>query len=214
MNNVKNILFDLDGTIINPKEGIFNSIKHSLVQLNLPIPSDKEMEKFIGPPLIDSYSKYFNLPQEEAIKAVNFYRDFYIKKGIHQNLLYNHVKEVLQYLSRKNYQLLIATSKPTPFAIEIINHYKLDSFFIDIIGAKLDNTRKDKTEIISFALKANNLDSNKSIMIGDTIYDIIGAKDNNLTSVGVTYGYGSKKELESINPDYIINDIKELITYL
>tara|TARA_R110001592_G_scaffold125325_5_gene335242 strand:- start:871 stop:1515 length:645 start_codon:yes stop_codon:yes gene_type:complete len=213
MNNIKNILFDLDGTIINPKKGIFNSIKYSLSQLKLPVPSDKELEKFIGPPLIDSYAKYFNLSSEEAIKAVNFYRDFYSDKGVHQNLLYNSIKETLNYLSNKNYRLFVATSKPTVFAKAIITHYNLSSLFTDIVGANLDNTRKDKTDIIDFTLESNNLNASESVMIGDTIYDIIGAKNNNLISIGVTYGFGSKLELEREKANYIIDDVKELANY-
>jgi phosphoglycolate phosphatase len=211
MDNIKNILFDLDGTIINPKEGILNSIKYSLNHLKLSIPSDKELEKFIGPPLIDSYSKNFNLSPEQATKAVNLYRDFYADKGVHQSVLYNNIEEILNYLSNKNYRLFVATSKPTVFAKVIITHYNLSSLFTDIVGANLDNTRKDKSEIINFTIQSNNLNANESVMIGDTIYDIIGAKNNNLISIGVTYGFGSKLELEKAN--YIINDIQELTNY-
>jgi phosphoglycolate phosphatase len=213
MDNIKNILFDLDGTIINPKEGILNSIKYSLNHLKLSIPSDKELEKFIGPPLIDSYSKNFNLSPEQATKAVNLYRDFYADKGVHQSVLYNNIEEILNYLSNKNYRLFVATSKPTVFAKAIITHYNLNSLFIDVVGANLDNTRKDKTDIIDFTLKSHNLKSNESVMIGDTIYDIIGAKNNNLISIGVTYGFGSRLELERERANYIINDIQELANY-
>lgn len=208
MKTFQNILFDLDGTIINPEEGILNSIKHALNRLEIKCPKDEDLKKFIGPPLIDSFSSHFNLSNEKSIIAVNFYREYYSTKGVFQNTLYDGIREVLESLHQKKYQLFIATSKPTIFAYQIISNFKLDHLFSDIAGSNLDHTRNDKSEIIDFLIKSNKLNPTKSIMIGDTFYDIVGAKNNKIKSIGVTYGFGKLKELESA--DFLASNCKNI----
>jgi len=214
MRKLRNILFDLDGTIIDPKEGIINSIIYSLDKMGLEEKETEQLRKFIGPPLVDSYIKYYNLNIEQANKAVSFYREYYSKKGIYQNGLYDNVKEMLLELKDLGYNLFIATSKPTFFAGKIIDFYGINHLFEEVIGSNLDNTRKDKFEIIKFILHKYNLEKSQTIMIGDTKFDIVGAKKNNIKAIGVTYGYGTQRELEKEEAEFIIENIKELNTLI
>ncbi len=210
MRSIKNILFDLDGTIIEPEEGIINSVLYALNKLGIEEKSTAELKGFIGPPLIDSFTDRYSLTKTEANKAVNHYREFFSEKGIYQNTLYNGITDLLQELSDKGFRLFLATSKPTVFAKRIIAHFQLDHFFEDIVGSNLDNTRKDKTEIIEYLINLHDLRRSETIMIGDRKFDIIGAKNNSILSIGVTYGHGSNKELQDSNADLIVSSCLEL----
>ncbi len=214
MRCIKNILFDLDGTIIEPQEGIINSVLYALNKLGIEEKSTAKLKGFIGPPLIDSFTDRYSLTETEANEAVNHYREFFSKKGIYQNTLYNGIIDLIQELSNKGFRLFVATSKPTVFAKRIIAHFQLGHFFEDIVGSNLDNTRKDKTEIIQYLIQSFNLTSSETIMVGDRKFDIIGAKNNSVLSIGVTYGHGSNKELQDSNADLIACSCLELQTLI
>jgi phosphoglycolate phosphatase len=207
---IKNILFDLDGTLTDPKEGIVNSILYALEKLGIHENSVEELDNFIGPPLRNSFMERYNLTSELADKAMLYYREYFSVKGIYENSIYHGVKELLESLSSQNYKLIVATSKPTVFAVEVLRHFKIDSFFYEIIGSNLDNTRTDKTEIISYILSGCGLLAGNSVMIGDRKYDIIGARNNSMKSIGVTFGYGSLQELLLCQPDFVVNNCKEI----
>lgn len=207
---IKNILFDLDGTIIEPKEGIINSILYALDKMQIKEPNIGNLNKFIGPPLIDSFKEYYGLDNQMANKAVEYFRGYFSKKGIKENSLYENVDFLLNDMHRKKINLFIATSKPTVFAKQIVKAYKLDNVFQQIIGSNLDNTRANKDEIIHYALNENQLIKSETIMIGDRNFDIIGANKNGIESIGVTYGHGTEKELKDSGADYIIHTVREL----
>ena len=211
---IENILFDLDGTLTDPKEGIINSIVFALNKLGIHENFIDELDTFIGPPLRDSFLKRYNLTNELADNAMIYYREYFSVKGIYENRIYPGVKELLESLYAHNYKLFVATSKPTIFAVEVLRYFKIDSYFNEIIGSNLDNSRTDKTEIISYLLATCGLQSSDSIMIGDRKHDIIGAKNNSMRTIGVTYGYGSLEELLSYQPDYIVNNCKEIAALL
>ncbi len=204
MDLIKNLLFDLDGTIIEPEEGIINSILFALNEMGIEEPNKDKLKAFIGPPLIDSFLTYYDLNLDQANLAVEHYRLFFSKQGIHQNNLYDGIEDSLQYFKKQNYRLFIATSKPTIFAEKILANYQLTGYFDGVIGSNLDNTRKDKAEIIQFVLSKFGLRPNESLMIGDRKYDIEGAKKNHLESVGVTYGHGSIEELKAAGTNYLV----------
>lgn len=210
IHNIDNILFDLDGTLTNPKEGIVNSILYALKKLDIEERSIHELDNFIGPPLRDSLMARYHLTDSIADKAVTLYREYFSTNGLFENEIYNGVFELLESLSAQKYQLFIATSKPTVFAEQILKHFKINKYFKTIIGSNLNNTRTDKTEIISHILSVHDLQSRNSIMIGDRKYDIIGAKNNAMQSIGVTYGYGSLEEISTHQPDFIVNNCLEL----
>lgn len=206
----ENILFDLDGTLTDPKEGIVNSILFALNKLNIHEKNISELETFIGPPLKESFVKRYNLTNELADKAMLYYREYFSVKGIYENKIYHGVKELLESLSDQHYKLFVATSKPTVFAVEVLRYFEIDSYFNEIVGSNLDNSLTDKTEIISYLLTAYGLQAGNSIMIGDRKHDIIGAKNNSMKTIAVTYGYGSPEELLSHQPDFIVNNCKEI----
>ena len=209
---IDNILFDLDGTLTDPKEGIVNSILYALNKLGIHENNIDELDTFIGPPLRESFLKRYNLTNEMADNALLYYREYFSVKGIYENKIYPGVKELLESLCAYNYKLFIATSKPTVFAVEVLRHFEIDRYFNEIIGSNLDNSRTDKTEIISYIISKYGLHSSYSVMIGDRKHDIIGGKNNSVKTIGITYGYGSLEELLSCQPDFIVIDCKELET--
>ncbi len=204
-------LFDLDGTIIDPKIGIINSVKFALNKMKIEYSQSDTFEKFIGPPLDQSFQNYYSLSESQAKEAVESYRIYYKKKGIEQNHLYQGIKELFEDLIKQNILLYVATSKPTPFAIDILKHYKITHFFEEIVGSNLDLTRSAKKEIIDYILTKNsNIDRNNCVMIGDRNYDIIGAQNNQIDSIGVLHGYGSYEEMKEAKPTYIAESIDDL----
>ena len=212
---IDNILFDLDGTLTDPKVGIVNSILFALNKLGIRENYIDELDTFIGPPLRESFLKRYTLTNDLADQAMLYYREYFSVKGIYENRIYPGVKELLETLCAHHYKLFVATSKPTVFAVEVLRHFKINSYFDEIIGSNLDNSRTDKTEIISYLVSAYGLQACDSIMIGDRKHDIIGAKNNSIKTIGVTYGYGSLEELLSYQPDFIVNscnEIEELLT--
>lgn len=207
---ISNVLFDLDGTLTNSKVGIINSILYALEKLNIKENCINELDTFLGPPLRDSFMARYKLSDKLADKAIAFYREYFSTKGLFENELYSGVNELLELLFSQKYQLFVATSKPTVYADKILKHFNLDKYFIEIIGSNLNNSRTDKAEIISRIVSIHNLQPGNSVMVGDRKYDIIGAKNNSMKSVGVTYGYGSLEELSLHQPDFIVNDCIEL----
>jgi len=207
----KIILFDLDGTLTDPKLGITKSVQYALkfygiIENNLDI-----LEKFIGPPLKQSFMKYYNLNEKEAIKAIEIFREYFSTKGLYENDIYPNIEKLLKNLVKKGNMLAVATSKPTIFAKKILKHFKLDKYFKIVIGSNLDGSRVNKEEVIRYALKIMKINEyDEVIMIGDRKYDILGAKEVGIHSVGVLYGYGSIKEIKQAKPDYIVKSVKEL----
>lgn len=207
---IDNILFDLDGTLTDPKQGIVNSILFSLAKLGIKENNIEELDTFIGPPLRESFALRYKLTEQQADNAVSYYREYYAVKGIFENKIYPGITKLLEYLSSSGYRLFVATSKPTIYALKILEHFELNTYFIGVAGSNLDNSGTDKTEIISHVLSEYNLDADRTIMIGDRKHDLIGANNNSIKSIGVTYGYGSQEELSSFKPDFLSNSCLEI----
>ena len=206
----KYILFDLDGTLTDPKEGITKSFQYALRHFG--IEEDlANLEKFIGPPLHDSFRDDYNFSEEEVEEAVTKFREYFAQNGIFENKIFLGVKEVLEYLHSNNKRILLATSKPTIFAEKILKHFEIDKYFEYIGGSNLDGSRSEKNEVINHVLEVCKVSSMEDvIMIGDRKYDVIGAKKIGVDSIGVLYGYGDLEELQEVNPTYIIKNIEEL----
>lgn len=213
MKKYNHILFDLDGTLTDPQEGIINSVQYALKKFGIK-KENRELMYFIGPPLHKSFQKIFGT-EEKAFQAVAVYREYYSTKGIFENKLYEGISELLKTLNKNNKTLHLATSKPTLFAEQILHHFKIYHNFDIIMGSNMDGSRTEKHEVIQEILDQQpGIQLNNFVMIGDRKYDIIGAKHHGLDSVSVTYGYGTIEELQYEKPTYIVNkvsDLKELL---
>ncbi|GAA0177497.1 HAD family hydrolase [Clostridium sediminicola] len=207
----KHILFDLDGTLTDSKYGIIKSIQYALSKEGIEQVELKDLQKFVGPPLKESFMEYYSFDEETAERAIDNFREYFKDKGIFENEVYIGIPELLSYLKNKGYCISIATSKPTIFAKKIIKHFKLEKYFLKIVGSNLDGTRTSKGEVIEYLLKELDVkNTDKIVMIGDRKHDVLGAKMNNLHSIGVAYGYGCIEELESAGANYIVESIDEL----
>lgn len=211
----KYILFDLDGTIADPKDGITKSVAYALKKFNIEVENLDELCKFIGPPLKDSFMEYYNFTEKKAEKAIEYYREYFSEIGIYENIIYNGIEDLFEDLRGKNKTLIVATSKPTVFSVKILEHFNLNRYFNFVSGSNIDGTRTKKGEVIQYALERNNIkDKSEVIMIGDRKHDIYGAKEVGIDSIGVLYGYGDYEELYSSGATKIVNDVKELKSLL
>ncbi len=211
----KYILFDLDGTLTDPARGITNSVVFALNKFGIDVADKTELYKFIGPPLTDSFEKYYGFSSDDALKAVEYYREYFKPKGIYENEIYQGVEELLKHLKENGKTVILATSKPEVFAIEILKYFKLDIYFDFVAGATLDKTRNKKSDVIAYALNSCNItDKSKCLMVGDREQDINGAKANGIDSLGVLYGYGDIDELSNAGATYIAKSVEDIIKYV
>ena len=209
------VLFDLDGTLTDPGEGITNSVDFALSKYGIETKDKRELYKFIGPPLKDSFMKYYGFGEEKAEEAIAFYREYFRDRGIFENRVYDDVEDMLTKLYADGKTIVLATSKPEEFALRILEHFGLRKYFSVVAGASMDSSRSKKGDVIAYALSmCENIDKNTAVMIGDREHDIIGAKENDLKSIGVLYGYGDENELKTAGANYIAStplDILKLI---
>jgi phosphoglycolate phosphatase len=206
-----NILFDLDGTLTDPYQGITTCISHALVSLGRHSPSLTELQWCIGPPLKNSFAKLLASDDHRlAEEALCIYRERYSSVGLYENKVYKAVPETLQALLDMGHTLFVATSKPVVFARRIIEHFDLDRYFKRVYGSELNGTRNDKTHLIAFILQKEAIAASDAFMIGDRKYDIIGAKDNGISGIGVLWGYGTKDELVSSGAQICLSRPREL----
>lgn len=208
---MKYILLDLDGTIIDPKQGITKAIRQALQRHDILIENDDFLSEFIGPPLREVIKDSFGFNDEETEDIVVAYREYFAETGLYECELYEGIRDLLTKLKEAGKILITATSKPEVYAVKILKHLGLSDCFHDICGATLDNSRTSKGSVIQYALARNNIvDTEEVVMIGDRLHDVEGAKANSLTSIGVLYGYGSREELEAAGATYIAKDASDL----
>lgn len=208
---IKYLLFDLDGTITDPKEGITKCVQYALSKFDIEEDCDNLLS-FIGPPLTDSFIDFYGFDKQKAELAIKYYRERYAKIGLFENSAIDGIHEVLEKLKNSGYTLAVATSKPTCFAISICEKYDFSKYFDIIMGSELDGTRTKKSEIIYEVLKQLNAKPEEVVMIGDRKYDIIGAKEVGTASIGVRFGYAEDGELEKAGADFIVGTPNELLT--
>lgn len=215
MSKYQYILFDLDGTLTDPGIGITNSVMHALRKYGIEVADRTELYKFIGPPLIDSFEKYYGFSHEEAVKSVDYYREYYRDKGIYENSVYNGIENLLAELHKEGKKIILATSKPELFAKQILRHFNLEKYFLFAAGSTMDETRTNKAEVIEYALSECGItDKSSVVMIGDREHDIIGANKNGIDSIGVLFGYGSREELEAAGATYIAETVEDIINFI
>lgn len=211
----QSVLFDLDGTLTDPGTGITNSVAYALEQFGISVTDRTVLYKFIGPPLHESFEKFYGFSKADALAAVDCYREYYHDKGIYENILYKGIEDLLQTLSDHGKKLFVATSKPEPYAIRILEHFHIRKYFTFTAGASMDSTRCAKADVIARALEKGRIsDPASAIMIGDRQYDIAGAKQTAMASMGVLYGYGSREELESAGADFIAETVPDIARFL
>ena len=214
MINAQNILFDLDGTISNPKEGITKSIAFALEKMGCISPPLEELAVFIGPPLRQALKTLMNDPEPEQIEqAMRFYRQRYGDegRGMVENILYPDIPETLTALKEQGKQLYIATSKATDIAKKVVSHFGLSDIFVKVYGAEIDGTRSDKTELIAHLLANEKIAPKDAVMIGDRKHDIIGAVKNSVPAIGVLWGYGSAEELQEAGATALCKTPEDLL---
>lgn len=211
MLNYRYILLDLDGTITDPAEGITKSVEYALNHFGIGVEDRKALYPFIGPPLYDSFREFYNFTDGQAKEAIVKYRERFAETGIYENKLYEGINDFLEAANLQGKSLMLATSKPTIFAKRILDYFNLSKYFSFVAGSGLDGSFYTKGDVIRHVLETNKLNNPSAIvMVGDRKHDIIGAKENNIDSIGVLYGYGDRKELEKAGANYIVNDIAGL----
>ncbi len=209
------ILFDLDGTITDPKLGITKSVQYALKHFKINVTSLDSLTAFIGPPLKQSFMEYYHFDEQNALEAIEKYREYFKETGIFENNLYGGMENLLHNLVGSGKKLFVATSKPTVFAQRILEYFKISQYFTFIGGSELDGTRSDKSEVIQYVLDQNDIsDLNNVIMIGDRKFDTLGAKEIGIDSIGVLYGYGDYDELTSTGATYLASNIDEVAEIL
>ncbi|MCM1136060.1 MAG: HAD hydrolase-like protein [Clostridium sp.] len=214
-------LFDLDGTLTDPKEGITKSVQHALRAFGIEEPDLKKLEPFIGPPLKDSFMEFYGFSEEEAVRAIAVYRERFAPIGIFENQIYPGVPEMLARLHKRGVKLAVASSKPIDFVVRILAHFEIDKYFDVVVGSELNGNRVTKEEVVEEALEQLGILTisvterhRLCAMIGDRKFDIQGAKAYGLTGVGVRFGYAGEGELEEAGAEYIAATVEELEGFL
>lgn len=207
----KYIFFDLDGTLTDSAEGITNSVAYVLNHYGISVEDKSRLNVFVGPPLVESFMKYYGFDQERAKKSVGIYREYFEEKGMFENAVYPGIPELLDGLKKDGYKLYVATSKPEVYSKQILEHFGLTQYFEMIGGADMEETRVHKGDVIRYVMESCGLtDPSEIVMVGDRENDMNGAKQNHMDSVGVLYGYGSREELENAGACYIAASVEEL----
>ena len=208
-------LFDLDGTLTEPGEGITNSVMYALDKFGIHETDREALYRFIGPPLLDSFMQFYGMPQAQAERAVAAYREYFSVKGLFENRVYDGVPALLQSLRDQGKTLAVATSKPEVFTLRILDKFDLSKYFHFVGAASLDSSRSQKADVIRHTLHlCGNPAPDTVVMIGDRKHDILGAAQNGIQSVGVLYGYGDQPELETAGADAIAQSVEQLRSIL
>lgn len=212
------LLFDLDGTLTDPKIGITTCVQYALASFGIEEPDLDKLEPFIGPPLLDSFKQFYGMSEEDGLKAVAKYRERFNDVGIFENEIYPGMEKMLKYLKTSGMHLAVASSKPTVFVERILEHFHIQQYFDVVVGSELDGTRSKKSEVVQEALnqlfKGGPVQRESVYMIGDTKYDIEGARECGVESIGVAYGYGGLEQLMDAHADYIVCSVEELRSFL
>lgn len=195
MGKYKNILLDLDGTILDSGSGIMKSIQYVLDHFSMYHEPEEKLRKFIGPALIDSFMNFYGFSKEKAEEAVEYFRDYYPEKGMFDAFIYPGMRECIEKMEGDGKKLVLLTSKPIFFASQILQHFGLSDYFFMEIGPDLSEQSSDKTRLIEKALREGNFLKEDCLMVGDTKYDILAAKDVGIDSVAALYGYGEVEEI-------------------
>ena len=208
------ILFDLDGTLTNSKEGIGRSVQYALDKMGREVPPMEELDCYIGPPLDYSFREFAGMEGEDIVKAIAYYRERYSTVGLYENDTYDGIPQLLERLKKAGKVIALASSKPEFFAIDILKHFHIYEYFDYIFGAIPGGERNSKEEVIQYALEIMDISTQEKkrecVMIGDRHYDILGARFFDLDSIGVNYGFAPEGELKEAGATYVCETVAEL----
>ena len=206
---IKYILFDLDGTLTNPKEGITKCVQHALRYFGIEKECD-ELVSFIGPPLKEQFMKFAGLNEQDAEKAVSVYRERFAPIGLFENEIYPGVIELLRTLKEQGKIIALATSKPTIFASQIVEKYGIAPYLDYLSGSELDGTNVEKSAVVRIAMEKLGAIAEETVLIGDRMHDAEGARENGIGCIGVSYGFAAEGELEKAGVEKIAATPSEL----
>ncbi len=209
----KNILFDLDGTLTDPKVGITKCVAHALEYFGIKVEDTDSLCDFIGPPLATMFAKRYGFDDSQCTKAIEVYRERFSTVGKFENTVYPYTERILKLLKDGGVRLFVATSKPEKFAVQILEHFGLDSYFERIRGIGMDEEKIEKDVVIQRVMTEYSLKPENTLMVGDRCFDIIGAHKNKISCVGVLFGYGDKDELQEHGADIIIDTNEDLFNF-
>ena len=209
------VLFDLDGTLTDPKIGITKAVAYALAQFGITVEALDDLCPFIGPPLGESFQTLYHFDEAQVQEAIAQYRVYFSATGIYENELYSGIPQLLAQLQQQGRTIILATSKPTVYARAILEHFQIAPYFHFVSGSELDGTRTKKAEVITHALQQCGIaDTATAVMVGDREHDIIGAAATGLASVGVCWGYGSRTELTEASAGRVVDTVAELAAIL
>jgi len=212
------VLFDLDGTLTDPKVGITTCVQYALKEFGIEEPDLDKLEPFIGPPLKNSFMEFYQMTSEEADRAIAKYRERFSEIGLFENEVYAGIPAILEGLQDCGMVLGIASSKPTEFVERILEHFDLRKYFRVVVGSELDGTRVEKEDVMMDALRElfhyKPIQYAKVYMVGDRKFDVEASKNIGVECIGVSYGYGSRDELKEAGADYIADSVEELSAIL
>lgn len=207
---MKTVLFDLDGTIINSQEGITNCIRYVLDYWGMEQPPAEELLCFIGPPLREQFQKVYGFDADKAEASVMKFRERFDKIGIFECELYPGIEGLIRNLRQKGYRIALASSKHEDACVRIIEHFHLESYFDGIFGATRDGKISSKKQVLENLFEKTGIDRRETVLIGDTRFDVLGAKEAGIFCIGVTYGFGSREELEEAGALAICDNVREV----
>lgn len=213
---LKYVLFDLDGTLTESGPGIMNAAKIALNHFGIEENNVENLHKFVGPPLTESFGQRYGMNEADTQEAIAVFRKYYNVTGIYENSVFEGIQEMLQQLKSNGLLLSIASSKPRPMIDIVVDHFDIRKYFDVIVGCELDGTRSQKKEVVDEVIRlfgelsGDDAVLEHSIMVGDRMYDVNGARECGLECIGVTYGYGTRQELQEVGAAYIVDSVNEL----
>ncbi len=204
------IFFDLDGTLTDSAPGITRSVAYALKKWNIEVKDPSTLNRFVGPPLTESFAKYYGFTPEQCKDGIRYYREYYVEKGMFENSVYPGIEPLLCELKSAGRKLVVATSKPEEFAVQILERFGLAKYLERIAGASMDESRSEKAEVLRYAIAEGGYDLSGAVMVGDRENDVRGARENGLPCIGVLYGYGSREELSKAGAAKIAETVEDL----
>ncbi|NLH82271.1 MAG: HAD hydrolase-like protein [Phyllobacteriaceae bacterium] len=211
---IATVLFDLDGTLTDPKVGITVSIRHAMAELGRPLGPEVDLDWCIGPPLIDAFARLLDGDRTLAEAGVAAYRARYGTVGLYENEVYPGIPDLLAALVADGRRVVLATSKPRVFAARILEHFGLDRAFAAVHGSELDGTRVHKTDLVPWIRDVEAIDPATAVMIGDREHDVVGARAAGIATIGVAWGYGADGELAAAGAERVVDRVADLADLL